>query len=553
MNVPKVFLANTGTDPEEWIEEFRLMAKLNKWSKEDWIDFVKLYLGNNEKIWYKKFKSDISSWDIFVELFKKKFAIKKSKSQVWDRLREIKQSEFDTIEELELELESLLDMAEITSDGIRTDWLTSTLQPKYKKILEDENITGWSNIITRILKEEKKSPLSHNKSTNKEMDSKPREYSRNAASKSGKNVKEVVKDQKPFGQFLKMFDELIDFNKPRYFGPRKLVCYHCQKEGHSKYQCPLLEGKNNPNTVNKESEKSVNFIQISDDTTEDPNEVFAVDKRKNNPENENEVPKRVGRPRLQELDQSQVNRQSSNRKDNSISATITSSETGNINSSKPFSLVEELEKISLKVNVLQLLDNSTSMKEELVKYIQNKKPSEVNEFDVEERKLSNCKTLVKVFGQSLWAVVDTGAACSVVTTNLVEEWGLSPDNYNKQVIVTADGKRHTTIGRVSEVPLKISSFSFPANLWVMDRNEDILILGTDWLLEHRVSLNLAIPEMRLPIDHAEITTKLATHNKKGNYTSEQEIYLLLKEDVQMYETEYDTEFKNIVEDFKDIF
>ncbi|OMH78867.1 Transposon Tf2-11 polyprotein [Zancudomyces culisetae] len=59
--------------------------------------------------------------------------------------------------------------------------------------------------------------------------------------------------------------------------------------------------------------------------------------------------------------------------------------------------------------------------------------------------------------------------------------------------------------------------------------------------------------MRLPIDHADITTKLATHNKKGNYTSEQEIYLLLKEDVQMYETEYDTEFKNIVEDFKDIF
>ncbi|OMH79257.1 DNA damage-inducible protein 1 [Zancudomyces culisetae] len=568
MNAPKTFHAGCYSDPEDWIEEFRLVAKLNKWVQDDWVDFVKLYLGNNEKVWYKKNKSTFTSWENFVEVFVKKFAVVKSKSQIWGRLRTIKQDEFDTVEELELELTSLLDSAKVTEVAVRTDWLLSTLRPESLKVVENENISSWSEIITRLIKEEVRS-TSFNKGEYKESQAKPKEYNRNAASKSGKNVKELVKDQKPLGQFMKMFNELsvnllnkvdevvdkkikeAERNRPRFMGPRKVVCYNCQKDGHTRNECPELIKFTKEEPIKVESEKSVNYIQIADESDLIEQDIFSVEKRKNSPENYERV-RKPGRPRIQE-----THPQQNQNTDKSTSSPSVVENSENIMSKSDnndtFSIIKELEKVSLKVNVLQLLNNSASMKEEMVEYINNKRISEVNEFEVEAKKLSNCKALVKVFGQSIWAVVDTGAACSVVTSNLVEEWGLSPDSYSKQVIVTADGKRHTTLGKVSDVPLKVSSFMFPVNLWVMDRNEDILILGTDWLLEHRVSLNLRIPELRLPIENAEITTKLAMFTYNTVYKEEQELYLLCKEETVSKIEANPEEFKEVLNEFKDIF
>ncbi|OMH79079.1 Retrovirus-related Pol polyprotein from transposon [Zancudomyces culisetae] len=534
MNVPKVYEANTGRDPEEWVEKFRLMAKLNKWSSEDWIDFISLYLGNNEKLWYKKNKSDFTSWEIFVKLFVKKFANKRSKTQVWDRLREIKQAEFETVEVLEVELESLLDSAEIVGDSIRADWLVSTLQPKYKKIINEENICGWSEIISRITKEEKDAPQTQGKNTAKEVEQKVKDYNRNAASKGGKPVKEIVRDQRPYGQLIKMFDEMSVnlLNKVEEVVDKRL------KEA---------EHSSTVKQQDNDSEKSVSFIQVTDELDGELKELFAVDKRKSTSELDTENARRPGRPRLDVPSQ-----------DRGTGMAEVVIERPNVTSvqanmlTKPFSLISELEKTHLKVSILQLLDSSSSMSKELVEYINKNKISEVNELDIEERKLSNCKALVKVFGQNLWAVVDTGAACSVVSPGLVEGWGLSPDNFSKQTIVTADGKRHTTIGKVSNVPLKISSFTFSVNLWVMDRTEDILILGMDWLMEHRVSLNLRIPELRLPIENAEITTKLATFTNRNLFTEEQELYLLLKEETLGKENNL-SEFNDILQEYKDIF
>ncbi|OMH79788.1 Retrovirus-related Pol polyprotein from transposon, partial [Zancudomyces culisetae] len=446
MNTPTVFVASNGLEPDEWLEEFCLMAKLNKWDSEDYTDLVKLYLGNNEKMWYKKNKSSFTSWESFATLFKKKFKQVKPKSQIWVRLRSIKQIDFDTIEEFELELVALFQSAEISDEKIRTDWLISTLKPEHKKIVEEEQLSEWDKVITRVITEEQSLRTNQRRSKLSEVDPKQKEYNRNAASKSGKNVKDLVKDQKPYGQFLKMFDEMsvnllnkdeevvdnklkeAEIIKQRSFGPRKLICYNCQQEGHTRNDCPQLVKKPKPYVQPEDVAKTINYIKISDDVEPIQQDIFSVEKRKSITEQDNDAPRRVGRPRLQE--QAQVRNTRVENQQGSLGA-------------------ENIQKTVGRTN--------------------------------------------------LWAVVDTGAACSVVSSSLIEEWDLELDTYNKQTIVTADGKRHTTL----------------VNLWVMERKEDILILGTDWLLEHRVSLNLRIPELRLPIENAEITTKLAMFTNKS--------------------------------------
>ncbi|OMH81909.1 hypothetical protein AX774_g4628 [Zancudomyces culisetae] len=495
MNVPKVFSSSSQLDPAKWIEEFRLMAKLNKWANDDWIDFIKLYLGSNEKIWYKKNKSLFTSWEVFVNLFVQKFANVKTKSQIWEKLRTINQADFSTIEELELELQELLDGATIKESSLRTDWLLSTLSIESKKIVEEESLKEWSEIVSRLVIEENSAKVKIKKK-NTDSDNSHKEYVRNAASKSGKNVKELVKDQKPYNQFLKMFGDLsvnlinkvdevvekrlkeVESSRQRYLGPRKIICYNCQKEGHARYECPLLK-KNEAETKKPvEAEKVINFIQLAEEMDNDIGEICAVEKRKGIPEVEIEVPRKVGRPRLDDTAQNVRVRTTNANSETTTSNLKTVSGTISTDLVKPFSLVSELEKLTVKVNVLQLLDSSTTLSKELLDYINKNKTAELNELEVEEKRLSNCKALVKIFGLSIWAIIDTGASCSVVSPGLVEEWGLSPDNYEKQVIVTADGKRHPTLGKISQVPLKISSFTFPVSLWIMERNENVLILDT---------------------------------------------------------------------------
>ncbi|OMJ07397.1 hypothetical protein AYI70_g12218 [Smittium culicis] len=51
---PKVFESGSDDDPEEWLESFELLSKLNGWSEEDRMELVQLYLGRKEMSWYKK-------------------------------------------------------------------------------------------------------------------------------------------------------------------------------------------------------------------------------------------------------------------------------------------------------------------------------------------------------------------------------------------------------------------------------------------------------------------------------------------------------------------
>ncbi|OMH83718.1 hypothetical protein AX774_g2772 [Zancudomyces culisetae] len=223
----------------------------------------------------------------------------------------------------------------------------------------------------------------------------------------------------------------------------------------------------------------------------------------------------------------------------------------------PFNMVEELNQFYPKISFTQLLEASPTLTAELNTLCKKVKKLDVNEIRVLPQKISNCKVIVSDFNKKYWAVVDTGAACSVTTTTLAEQWGIEPDEWQRQVIVTADGSRHSTCGILNRVPQKISNYTLEAELVIMNRKDDMLILGTDWLYRHHGIVDPRSSELKIQAQlNLLIITMQTISEKPQQNTYDSEIYLMVKGDdkekstVEKYDDERLTKFK---EEFKDIF
>ncbi|OMJ25414.1 hypothetical protein AYI70_g911 [Smittium culicis] len=92
----------------------------------------------------------------------------------------------------------------------------------------------------------------------------------------------------------------------------------------------------------------------------------------------------------------------------------------------------------------------------------------------------------------------------------MEKLGLLPDCKYDETIITADGKRHNTLGKISKVPISIADFKFDAELLVMDNRKSSLILGTDWLKYHEALIDIKNSELILPVGEYDDVLNLST-------------------------------------------
>ncbi|OMH80417.1 hypothetical protein AX774_g6148 [Zancudomyces culisetae] len=66
-------------------------------------------------------------------------------------------------------------------------------------------------------------------------------------------------------------------------------------------------------------------------------------------------------------------------------------------------------------------------------------------------KLTNCRTFVKVQGKGCLTILDTGAACNVISELLANNLGYKSDKNSNEMIVTADGSRHFSLGKITDL------------------------------------------------------------------------------------------------------
>ncbi|OMH84444.1 Retrovirus-related Pol polyprotein from transposon [Zancudomyces culisetae] len=537
MEKPVIFEAQGSFDPKEWIYRYKLIAKVNKWTDTDAIELIQLYLGKKELQWYKKNIKEFKDWDTLVTKFTEKYSSKEMNFVYWKKIQMIKQEDFASIEDFELELEELFEKAEVTDEGVKWNCLMNALSEKNKRKVLESDHKKWADTIKLIKKSEqikavvKPKPLSSkdrlNEARKRFQDSREKFEQRN-------KMKEKAKQDNDYNDMMKQFeklsvnvmnkvDEVVDrrLNKTRgrtYHDRFIPTCYHCGRKGHRKYECRQLAQEETEYETSSEDSDDLNCIEVEDISYD---EVYGADRvDKNKPAigpykkkehlninikkfevklKENKIKNtKVIKPNktIKEIEMKKAPTLRSRESDPKAKAytkkkyTIKAAE-----NTDSYSLKEDLGTVFPKISMIQLLEASPKLAKEMVNLCKRVEDKEVNEIKYKETKTSNCKVTVEVFGQEVKTILDTGAACSVATPELVENWGLEVERDTSQMIITADGSKHASLGKVLDVPIRIGKQVFNADLTVMDRYDQSLILGTDWLVRHKATIDLELSQL----------------------------------------------------------
>jgi hypothetical protein len=99
--------------------------------------------------------------------------------------------------------------------------------------------------------------------------------------------------------------------------------------------------------------------------------------------------------------------------------------------------------------------------------------------------------IFSIRGFSVKVLFDSGATHSFINEKVVSKLGLKSCHMNRPFWITTPGGRVTTGNLVMRVPLELGSKVVPANLLALNLDGIDVILGTDWLTQHQVILDIA--------------------------------------------------------------
>ena len=150
---------------------------------------------------------------------------------------------------------------------------------------------------------------------------------------------------------------------------------------------------------------------------------------------------------------------------------------------------------------------------------------DVTLIDTNDEEFTATRCSANIDGYETKAIIDSGAACCAITRKLMEKLNLEIKMPSDASFRTADGSQHRSLGRLGKLYFNVGGVKTHANLEVIEsKNDEILILGTNWQKGNKVVMDFGNEEMEI--------------NGHGNIPIE----FMIKD--TEYEDEYEDEYEN---------
>src|SRR3989440_311994 len=146
------------------------------------------------------------------------------------------------------------------------------------------------------------------------------------------------------------------------------------------------------------------------------------------------------------------------------------------------------------------------------------------------------KLPLRINGRSQTAIVDSGAATSIITKALLNKLDCRIDRPSKLIVVTANGARTKSLGIVSNLPVTIGKINISTSFQVLESKDEVLILGNEWLREANAIMDwkhasLTIKDRnrtaRIPIAFTKTARMETLEGSESEYDSEEPLEITI--------------------------
>jgi len=149
------------------------------------------------------------------------------------------------------------------------------------------------------------------------------------------------------------------------------------------------------------------------------------------------------------------------------------------------------------------------------------------------------KSKIGINGRELGAIIDTGAATSIISKKLQEDLGIEIEEGSKIIFTIANGKTVPSLGKVN-VYLEIGQERIPTKMEVLESSKRELILGTDLFVKLKGNIDLESKIATMKFENREI--KLPIH-----YTQKELKEKEIESDEESIGDEFEQEYEEMEE------
>ena len=143
---------------------------------------------------------------------------------------------------------------------------------------------------------------------------------------------------------------------------------------------------------------------------------------------------------------------------------------------------------------------------------------------------------LRINGRAQTAIVDSGAATSIITKALLNKLNCRINRPSKLIVVTANGARTKSLGIVSNLPVTIGKINISTSFQVLESKDEVLILGNEWLREANAIMDwehasLTIKDRnrtaRIPIAFTKTARMDTLEGSESEYDSEESLEITI--------------------------